>query len=169
MPWFDMWGWASLTEIPGRYTDTPIPENIPQGYAANWTGHAWVVIPYIEPTTVIQPVERKITKRSFWNRFPQYNEIAMRAVMLSGTPVLFAASLERLKARVDSSPFVDLNLQETIDGVLWLTTVNVPEYVDLSGTLLPVRLTQEQANAILNDPISDEEAWEVNSWQSGNI
>lgn len=157
MPWYDQWGWASSTEIPGRYTDVPLPENIPQGHAANWTGYAWVVRPYVAPPVL--NYSRVITKRSFWNRFPAEKEVAMRAVMMQGTPALLAGSLERLKARVESSPFVDLDLEETQLGIMWLMSQQVPEFVTIDGISVPIRLTPEEGDVVLNSPIQNHEAY----------
>lgn len=100
-----------------------------------------------------------ITKRSFWNRLPPNNEVALRAIINSGSPALLAASLQRLQARVDASPFVDLKLAETIGGVQWLASTEVPATVSVDGVTLPLRLTAEQADAILNTVPSASEVW----------
>ena len=55
MPYFDQWGWHTETVIEGRYTDTPAPTDIPEGHAANWTGHKWLVVPYFAPPTPVAP------------------------------------------------------------------------------------------------------------------
>lgn len=98
-----------------------------------------------------------ITKRSFWNRLPAPNEIALRAVINSNSPALLAASLERLKARVDGSPFVDLRLLELVGGVQYLMSDQIPVTVTIDGVPLPLRLTAEEGAAILDTPPTDEE------------
>lgn len=101
----------------------------------------------------------RITKRGFWDRFPIAKEVAMRAVILAGSPAVLAASLQRLQVRVDASPYVDLSLQETQDGVSWLASAGVPEIVTIDGSPMPLRLTSEEAASILSADISDKERW----------
>lgn len=103
-----------------------------------------------------QPVSTKVTKRSFWNRFPIPNERAMRAIMAQGSPALLAGTFAQLQSRVDASPYVDVALKQTIDGVGELASVNVPETVTIDGMTLPLRLTAAQAAAILALPQGDE-------------
>jgi hypothetical protein len=62
MPYFNQWGWHTETVIEGRYTDVPVPTDIPQGHAANWTGHQWRVIPYYAP--IVQRI-KAITRKQF--------------------------------------------------------------------------------------------------------
>jgi hypothetical protein len=100
---------------------------------------------------------RHITRRAFWNRFPDANETALRAVILGASPVVLAGALARLQARVDSSPYVDLDLPETQGGIAWLASADVPETVTLDGQVLPLRLTAQQAAAILDAPVPDSE------------
>lgn len=52
MPYhFDNWGWLSPDPIEGRSTEVapPPPGDIPEGHAANFTGHKWLVLPYVAP------------------------------------------------------------------------------------------------------------------------
>lgn len=100
---------------------------------------------------------RRLTKRAFWNRFPVNNEIAMRAVMKSGAPMILAASLERLQTRVEASPFVDLALAEARTGVEWLGSAAVPVTVTFDGVTLPLRLTAGEVAAVLDGAIVDSE------------
>lgn len=157
MPWYDQWGWYSATEIPGRYTDVPLPDNIPEGFSANWTGYEWRVVSYVPP--VLTTGNRIITKRSFWNRFPPIKEVVMRAIILSGSPPFLAGSLKRLESRVECAPFVDLDLQETRDGILWLASEGVPEYVQIEDQMLPLRLTSEESSDILEKEPTDNEKY----------
>jgi hypothetical protein len=110
-----------------------------------------------EPTVYSGPWT--ITKRSFWNRFPVNNEIALRAVINSGAPAILAASLQRLQVRVDASPYVDLRLPETMDGVMWLGSDGVPATAQVDGVPLPLRLTTQQVDAILNTEPTETEVW----------
>jgi hypothetical protein len=106
--------------------------------------------PEAPPVVVDRPEDWWVTKRSFWNRFPMNNEIAMRAVMNGNSPALLAAGLQRLRARVDGSPHVDLKLQETREGVLWLGSTSVPTTATIDGVALPLRLTAPQVTAVLD-------------------
>lgn len=132
-----------------------------------WTGmefatHDHVLVPENptgEPEPEINPLEWRITKRSFWNRFPANNEVAMRAVMNAGSPALLAASLQRLQTRVDASPYVDLLLPETIQGVYWLASEMVPPTVVIDGVTLPFRLTPEQVAAVIGATPTESEIW----------
>ena len=100
-----------------------------------------------------------LTKRSFWGRFPAAKERAFRAVMLAGSPILLAAGLDQLRARVSDSPYVHLQLAETVQGVNWLASTMVPETVTIEGSELPFRLTQEEAESILNPVARDDEMY----------
>lgn len=99
----------------------------------------------------------KITKRAFWNRLPAYNETAMRAVIITGSPVLLAASLRRLEARIEDSPHVDLRLQETIEGLYGLASAATPQYVTIEGQTLPLRITVPQFLSVVNTIPQDKE------------
>lgn len=128
----------------------------PRSYLEEYAAGKWRIAQRDAAPTVtfaVQPPTRRLTKRSFWNRFPTSNEIAMRAVILTGSPALLAASLQRLQARVDASPYVDLDLPETQQGVNWLASVQVPATVTIDGTTLPLRLTADEAAAVLNGAI----------------
>ena len=66
MPYyFDTWGWLSETVIEGRSTNVvpPAPADIPEGHAANFTGHKWVVVPYTAPPPPVPPVLASPTRR----------------------------------------------------------------------------------------------------------
>lgn len=54
MYYFDLYGWLTTEVLPGRGTEVvpPDPTEIPEGYAANFTGYTWVVVPYTPPAPV---------------------------------------------------------------------------------------------------------------------
>lgn len=110
--------------------------------------------------SVTQPKSTKLTKRSFWNRFPQANLVAMQAILRSGAPALLAGQLGAMQLLVSDSPFVDVKLQQTIDsisGANGLTSASFPATVTIDGQTLPLRFTTEQGNAILALPNDEEE------------
>lgn len=101
----------------------------------------------------------RMTKRSFWSRFPQPNFVAMQAILRSGSPALLAGQLGALQMLVSDSPFVDITLDQTVNalnGPQGLTSVAYPATVTIDGTVLPLRLTPAQAAVILAPPAGDE-------------
>lgn len=116
-------------------------------------------VTFTPPAPVVAVEDKRITKRSFWNRFPAANETAMRGVLIGGTPILLAASLSRLQVRVEGSPWVDLALAETRMGVMQLGSAQVPASVTLDGVTLPMRLTPEQVAAVLDAPVQEHERY----------
>lgn len=105
------------------------------------------------------PKIRRITRRAFWNRFPPAKEAALRAVRL-GAPagaLMLVGMLDRLNSRVDASPYVNLDDEQAIEGVRWLASDQAPETVPLDGQQYALRLTHEEADAILlPDPVGAE-------------
>ncbi len=72
---FDLWGWYSPAEIPGRATDGA-PDSLPAERVVgqpwpNFTGEAWVLLPYAEPPAPPPPppAPRLITVGAFFDRF----------------------------------------------------------------------------------------------------
>ena len=66
---YDLWGWYSPAEIPGRSTDVD-PGNVPAERVVgqpwpNWIGHEWAMHDYVEPPAIELPAPpaapRKIT------------------------------------------------------------------------------------------------------------
>lgn len=66
---FDFFGWLSETPIEGRDTEVtpPSKSDIPNGFAANFTGYKWIVIPYVPPPPLeppsIEPEARLLGQR----------------------------------------------------------------------------------------------------------
>lgn len=111
----------------------------------------------VEPT--VQQASRRLTRRAFWNRFPPAKEAVLRAVRL-GAPagaLMLVGMLDRLNSRVDASPYVNLDDDQAIDGVRWLASDQAPDFVTLDGQRYALRLTHEEADAILlPDPVGAE-------------
>lgn len=137
-----------------RYSDTEPRE---------WTGmefatHDHVLVPPVSPPApALPPKPWHITKRSFWNRLPQTKLLAMRAIILQGQPILLAANLEMGRAEIESSPYVDLDLDKVREQTLGLATAAVPETITIDGVTLPLRLTLSEATAALDTPPSETE------------
>jgi hypothetical protein len=93
-----------------------------------------------------------MTKRNFWLRFPQANLAAMQAILRSGSPALLAGQLGVLQLMVSDSPYVDVSLAQTINGVTSLSSVAYPPTVTIDSVELPLRLTAPEVAAILAMP-----------------
>ncbi|CAN7411429.1 hypothetical protein LJR074_002604 [Acidovorax sp. LjRoot74] len=73
---YDLWGWYSPAEIPGRSTDVD-PGSVPSARVVgqpwpNWIGTEWAMHDYVEPPAIEPPappaVPRKITLGAFQKR-----------------------------------------------------------------------------------------------------
>ena len=149
MPWFDNWGWARDYEIPGRQTDVPVPADIPNGYAANWTGRDWIVIPYVEPVPY-ENTSRLITRLAFRNRFTQQEKTTIEFLSIDNPAAttqqrMQAAALRVYLQDIQASTFIDLERPDTRAGVLSLEQMQI--------------LATGRALQILDAPILEEERW----------
>lgn len=140
--------------------DTPHEQGL--GVGIGWgydaaTGIFTDPIPPAEPVAAL--AARHITRRAFWNRFPASKEAVLRAVRL-GAPagaLMLVGMLDRLNSRVDASPYVNLDDEQAIEGVRWLASDQAPDFVPLDGQRYALRLTNEEADAILlPDPVGAE-------------
>lgn len=162
--YFDTHGWLSDTPIEGRSTEVAPPEaTLELPYKWNFTGYEWVSLNSAPPAPEVQQDTRPnhITKRAFWSRFPATKETVMRAVRL-GAPagyLMLVGALDRLNSRVESSPYVNLDDQETIGGLTWLSSSQCPETIQLDGQSYPLRLTATEKNAVLSTTIIDTERY----------
>lgn len=102
-----------------------------------WTGSEWEDVPVAEP----EPTW-KITKLAFKNRFPRAKWIAARQAALSD------AMLFDFFESFDLATYIDLERQDTRDGVLALSMESVPE---------TMRLTPEEVAAAIDVPATQEE------------
>ena len=67
--YYDSHGWLTAQVIEGRSTDVVPPEET-STKKANWTGQAWVLVPYVAPTEPAPIAEsRQITVGAFFDRF----------------------------------------------------------------------------------------------------
>ena len=98
----------------------------------------------------------RLTKRAFWNRFPIPNERAMRAIIAQGAPALLAGTFAQLQSRVDSSPWVDVDLPQLRDALAEISSLAVPVTITIDGVTLPLRLTAAEVARIVAPPIDDE-------------
>lgn len=148
MPYFDQWGWATETVLPGRFTEAPVPGNIPEGHAANWTGHAWIVIPYSAPSTPNPVLPTKMTKFAFRSRFTQAEKVAIEIASIDdpAAPIeqrTLAAALRANQQDVAVAQHIDTSREDTRAGVQQLEAVGL--------------LAVGRALVILDAPIADQE------------
>ena len=130
MPYFDQWGWYSATEIPGRFTDAPIPENIPEGSAANWSGHAWFIRVYSAPPIVTPIIDKRITKLAFRSRFTLQEKVIIEMAALDNPAADMptrqnAAALRAYLDDVRTATFINLDRADTRGGVLQLEALGI--------------------------------------------
>jgi hypothetical protein len=118
--YFDQWGWLTAEVLPGRTTEVVPPENTPEGKAANWTGHAWVVINYsAPPVSTPEPVSRIFTQVEWLRRFTSTERINIRAAA-AVNPVL-----DDYIRLMDATPEIHADDPDTIGGVQTLEAVGL--------------------------------------------
>lgn len=139
--------------------DTEIEQSLGVGVGWGWDGG--FVAPAQPPAPEPAPAKRFITKRAFWNRFPDGKEAVMRAIriMPPAGAVMLAGVLDRLSSRVDSSPYVNLDDAQTIGGIQWLASVQCPASVTLDGTTYDMRFTEAERDAVLLAEIQEHETY----------
>ena len=114
-------------------------DNLPLGdkISAGW---GWDPSGFTEPPAPpVAPVERKVTRLAFLNRFTDAEAIALDLASIGTT--IEAASIRRYMQKVNAATFIDLARDDTITGVRQLETVG------LIGT--------GRADHILLDPITE--------------
>lgn len=47
--YYDNYGWLTARVLPGRTTAVPPPAEVPAGFKPNFTGHKWILMPYVRP------------------------------------------------------------------------------------------------------------------------
>lgn len=132
----------SATYISG-YGDTILIEGLdPQPAIGWWYTNGTFTMPEITPTDSTQgPPNRYITKLAFLSRFTDQEAIGIDLASIGTTPQ--AAALRRYQNKVSAAKFIDLDRQDTREGVLALE----------GAGLLPAGRALE----ILDAPILDEE------------
>lgn len=90
-----------------------LPATVGQRFRFITTG-GWQYGTYA-PEPVPEDVDMRITKRCFLDRLLPEEEIAIDLASVGETPE--AAAVRRFMRRIDMSPFVDLGLKQTKDGL----------------------------------------------------
>ena len=154
MPYYDQWGWYSEDLIADRFTDVAIPENIPEGHAANWTGHGWAVLPYVAPIIYTPPANpnlvTKMTKLAFRKRFTQAEKVAIEIASLDNPADTMeqrslSAALRAYQQDLVVAQYIDTTDTALIAGIQQLEAVGL--------------IAADRGSEILNTPISDIEAF----------
>lgn len=151
MALFDLYGWYTEDIKWQSRVASTLPTKIPKKKTVganypNWSGHVWVDLPYevppaevVEETTVqsVDPVlkpQQKITKLAFLNRFTDAEAIALDLASIGATQD--AAAIRRYVSKVNAANFIDLQDQQTRNGILSLISAGL--------------LTQARATEILD-------------------
>ena len=128
MYYFDLYGWYTSTPIAGRSTDIA-PDNLietttPGEMRANFTGYAWVDLPYQAPAPAppAVPEPQRITRLAFRNRFTPAEKVMLELAALDDPAAPMpqrqqAAAIRVYLADVATSSFVDLARADTRAGV----------------------------------------------------
>lgn len=131
MYYFDLYGWYTSTPIAGRNTDIA-PDNLietttPGEMRANFTGYAWVDLPYQAPAPPppAVPEPQRITRLAFRNRFTTAEKVALEIAALDNPAAAMparaqAAALRASQADLAAATFVDLQRADTRAGVQML-------------------------------------------------
>ena len=131
MYYFDIYGWYTSTPIAGRSTDIA-PDNLteattPGEMRANFTGYAWMDLPYQAPAPAppAVPEPQRITRLAFRNRFTTAEKVALEIAALDNPAAAMparaqAAALRANQADLAAATFVDLARADTRAGVQML-------------------------------------------------
>lgn len=122
--------------------DTLLEQNLSIGIGWSYSNGTFAapVLP-VQPTPPVVPETRHITQLAFLNRFTDAEAIAIDLASQGAT--VQAAAMRRYQSKVSAATYIDLDRQDTRDGVLALETAG------LLGT--------GRALIILDDPIQAEE------------
>lgn len=126
--YYDERGWYTGEQLPGRDTDIEPPmlsETTTIGeMRANFTGRAWVTLPYFEPAPPPPPVPepQRITRLAFRNRFTQGEKVMLEMSALDDPAAPMAqrqqaATMRAYMADVNAATFIDLDRDDTRAGV----------------------------------------------------
>ena len=120
--------------------DTPHEQGLGVGVDWSWDGE------FHPPATSEITPTTKITRLAFMNRFTDAEAISIDLASQGAT--VQAAAMRRYQKKVDAATFVDLDQQDTRDGVISLESI---------GILVPGRALQ-----ILDTPVTQEEVYKGN-------
>lgn len=126
--YYDERGWYTGEQLPGRDTDIEPPmlsETTTIGeMRANFTGRAWLTLPYFEPAPPPPPVPepQRITRLAFRNRFTQGEKVMLEMAALDDPAAPMAqrqqaATMRSYLADVNAATFIDLDRDDTRAGV----------------------------------------------------
>ena len=145
--YFDAFGWYTQENIEGRVTNIK-PENMGETtiegeLRSNFTGTAWVNIPYFthkDPEPAPEPTFI-ITRLAFLSRFTDAEAIAIDLASIGATAE--AAALRRYLNVMNAANFIDLKDPKTAAGVQALESIEI--------------LSEGRATTILNTPAEQSE------------
>jgi hypothetical protein len=149
--YFDSYGWYTTQPKFASRVASHAPEIIPASAVVgepypNWTGHAWVNMPYVEPEPapeVVLPTEPPPIWEWYIDHGPWADRLglAAMAIDISTIPELVAIRSDTARRK-----WVDLKDIRTIGAVWFLAGAEHP----VLGTLATPLLTAEEATLALN-------------------
>ena len=171
MPYFyDNNGWQTSTPNAERGTLIEPPAEV-VGLKNNWTGVVWVQAPYVAPAVAsvvaTATVYTKMTKRSFFARFPKnadgistkFSLITLFLIddgyasslgVLGATLYGLRALIITGKNAIDNSPFIDFAVNDAAGFTYLMMQASIPA---------PFRLTALERSAIMDVAITEAEAY----------
>lgn len=147
MHYFDNYGWYSTTTIPDRGTDVA-PGEIPAERVIgqpwpNFTGEAWVLMPYAEPPApeapAPGPTDWLIDIGPFFDRFGA----AKMAVLTSAD-----AGVKAILADTQVRKWIDLQRTDVAQSVAYIGTVVAAVTPALQTAILTTPVTHEENLAL---------------------
>lgn len=135
---FDLWGWyVGQAGAAGPRTTTAAPASMSVAATigaprANWTGAAWVLVPYAEPPQQAVPPKSsaRVSVLAFRRRFTRAERAAIEWAAvdradLSLTLRQQAAALRATLADQAAATFIDLADPDTVEGVQRLAAMAI--------------------------------------------
>lgn len=149
--YYDIYGWLSAAEIPGRGTEvapseTPAERVLGEPYP-NWTGGAWTLLTYVEPAPIEQTPEPEPEWAWLLDIAPFADRFGIKRYAVEQSTDPFVVSFQR---DVDMRrKWIDLKDPRVAAALYYLAGQPVPGI----GTIAAPILTVEEVQAILATPV----------------
>lgn len=126
---YDQYGYLSDTPIAGRVTNITPPDiaDWPAGMRPNWTGFAWVYLPWPMPAPPEPPGSRVLTHLEFLDLF---SDVELATILTAAEQYV---AIQVWIKKLELSGEVDLDSPRTAAGL---------QALELNGLLLPGRAAE---------------------------